>query len=74
MADPPYSSGKMTPRMPISPSSAKTSCGKVHSASHLRTWGRIFFSAKERIVSRRTFCSWVNSNSTATSLELECRV
>src|SRR5580658_432040 len=64
MPAPPYFSGNITPRKPISASLGMISDGKVESSSHSITWGAISPSANSRTVRRRCCCSSVREKST----------
>src|SRR6202030_3234665 len=60
---PPYFSGKMTPRNPISASLGIISDGNLETSSHSITWGRISASANSRTLRRSCCCSSVSENS-----------
>src|SRR6185437_9406168 len=64
MPAPPYFSGKMTPRKPISASLGIISEGNWEASSHSITCGAISASANSRTVRRRCCCSSVRENST----------
>src|SRR5579863_2515069 len=64
MPAPPYFSGKITPRKPISASLGITSEGNCEASSHSITCGAISASANSRTARRRCCCSSVNENST----------
>src|SRR5690348_13547959 len=64
MPAPPYFSGKMTPRKPISASLGIISEGNWEASSHCITCGAISASANSRTVRRRCCCSSVRENST----------
>src|SRR5277367_2909432 len=64
MPAPPYCSGKITPRKPISASLGMISEGNVEASSHSITCGAISPSANSRTVRRRCCCSSVSEKST----------
>src|SRR6266404_281262 len=64
---PPYSSGKITPSSPISPSFGIISIGKCDASSHSITCGPISPSANSRTLRRSCCCSSVKLNSTVSS-------
>src|ERR1700704_1992804 len=61
---PPYSSGKITPKSPISASFGMISTGKCEASSHSITCGAISPSANSRTLRRNCCCSSVNEKST----------
>src|ERR1700733_10137150 len=64
MPAPPYFSGKITPRNPITASLGINSEGNFDTSSHSITCGRISPSANSRTVRRNCCCSSVSANST----------
>src|SRR4051812_8090268 len=63
MPRPPYSSGTIAPRKPMSAIFLTSSVSKCSLRSLSRTRGKISLSAKSRAVSRMSRCSSVSSNS-----------
>src|SRR5580692_2942558 len=74
MPAPPYFSGKITPRNPISASLGIISAGNLETSSHSITWGRISASANSRTVRRNCFCSSLSENSKSPRYKLRIYV